>query len=255
MESRELGIEPVPRVRAHEEVARQLRELMQRDVLRAGERLPPERDLALRFQVSRATIRQALSILHSQGLVESHVGAGTFARSPAAGATQLTNVLRMVDAPLNDQLELRRLIEPQVARHAADRAVHYDLEELRGHVVAQQQRLDDGIPFVQEDSAFHLAIAKTTKNELLVRMVEGVHELLRDSREYSLATPEGMEQSLDGHRRILTAIEEHDTLAAHEAMTAHILDVERLILQTLSTENPSMLGSHAPKPGETESGA
>src|SRR5699024_11919345 len=118
MESRELGIEPVPRVRAHEEVARQLRELMQRDVLRAGGRLPPERDLALRFQVSRATIRQALSILHSQGLVESHVGAGTFARSPAAGATQLTNVLRMVDAPLNDQLELRRLIEPQVARHA-----------------------------------------------------------------------------------------------------------------------------------------
>lgn len=235
-ESDPFAIQPVARTRAHEEVARQLRDLMHHGALNAGDRLPAERELAQRFKVSRATIRQALSMLQNQGLVQSHVGAGTFALAAEPSVTHLAAVLHTVGAPLDDQFELRRLIEPPVARVAAERADEQDLSGLRQHIRSQERRLDEGVPFVDEDSAFHLAIAQAAKNALLVKMVEGVHEVLRESREYSLSTSDGMRQSLEGHRRLLTALERHDPLAAHEAMHAHILDVERLSLQALSEQ-------------------
>ncbi|GAB3716792.1 FadR/GntR family transcriptional regulator [Nocardiopsis oceani] len=232
-EQDDLAINPIARTKAHEEVARQLRDLMQREVLRSGERLPPERDLAKRFHVSRATIRQALSLLQSQGLVESHVGAGTFVRAKISSVTELATALSLVNAPLNDQFELRRLIEPQLAQTAAIQAEEHDLDELRRHMSDQERCIAEGTSFVNADSAFHLAIAQTTKNALLAKMVEGINELLLDSRNYSLRTSGGIQVSFEGHQRILTAIEHHDPEIAHEAMTSHILDVERLSLQAL----------------------
>lgn len=230
----DIPIEPVTRTRAHEEVAGQLRELLQRGAIRAGDRLPPERDLAQRFHVSRATIRQALSALHSSGLVESRVGEGTFVLSAGSGVPQLATVLRTANASLAEQLGLRRLIEPQVAQLAGEHAQEYDLDELAQYVSLQQARLREGVPFVDEDSAFHLAIARATKNTLLVKMVEGVHELLRDSREHSLRAAGGMRRSLEGHQHILDAIRDHNGPAAYDAMLAHIRDVERLSFRQLA---------------------
>lgn len=232
-----IDIQPVARTRAHEEVARQLRELIQRGALRTGDRLPPERELAKRFQVSRATIRHALSALHSTGLVESRIGEGTFARHDAGpSVTSLAAALRTADASLTDQLGLRRLIEPQVAQLAAEHAQETDLDELRQCVASQETRFSQGQPFIDEDSAFHLGIARASGNALLVKMVEGIHELLRDSRERSMLAPGGMECSLMRHRHILAAISRGDGDDAYDTMLTHIRDVERLTLQALSQE-------------------
>lgn len=231
-----MDIRPVARTRAHEEVARQLQDLMQRGVLRPGDRLPSERELSARFAVSRATIRQALEVLDHNGLIDRRIGEGTFARadSSAASVTGLVTALRMARGTLTDQLELRRLLEPQVARLAAQRADAGDIELLRQCLDRQQECLDRGIPFVDDDSAFHLAIARAATNDLLAKMVEGIHELLRDSREQSLHAPGGMQQSLEGHHRILEAISRHDEEAAYESMQAHLLDVQRLSLETVA---------------------
>lgn len=233
------GIRPIARTRAHEEVARQLQDLMQQGVLRSGDRLPPERELATRFGVSRATIRQALSVLQATGLIESRIGDGTFARAAATelSVTDLAGVLRSAQATLTDQLELRRLVEPQVAGLAAERASDGELEDLRGHIALQEVRAAQGLPFIEEDSAFHLGIARATKNALLVKMVEGIHELLRDSREHSQRAAGGTGASLEGHRRIYEAIRKRDGEAAYDAMLAHILNVERLSLQSLADQN------------------
>lgn len=235
---RELSVRRVAPVRAHDEVARQLRDLMERGVLRAGDQLPPERELAARFGVSRATVRQALSALQSAGLVESLVGRGTFARADGAAAsvTGLVEALRMAQGTLSDQLDVRRLIEPQVAREAAIRAQPTDLAHIQQCIERQESCAAQGQPFVEEDSAFHLAIAHATGNPLLAKMVEGIHGLLRESRERSLATDDGVRCSLQGHHRIAAALLEGDGQAAHDAMTAHLLDVERLSLQAMAAE-------------------
>lgn len=231
-----MKIKPVRRVRAHEEVVRQLESLMQSGELSAGDRLPTERDLAEQFQVSRATVRQALSVLQAMGLIESRVGNGTFARAgdTALTITDLASALRMAQGALTEQLELRRLIEPQVALLAAERAVDKDLVEMRRCISLQEARLLEGTPFIEEDSAFHLAIAHSTKNTLLVKMIEGIHELLRESRERSLSTTTSMQRSLEGHRRLYQAIESGDRQAAYDAMLTHVLDVEGLALQLLA---------------------
>lgn len=226
----ETVIQPVARVRAHEEVARQLQELIHHGILHAGQRLPPERELARRFQVSRATVRHALSTLHNSGLVDSRPGAGTFVQADTTpSGTDMAAVLRTARASLADQLGLRRLVEPHVALLAAEHAHQTDLAELERSVERQQECATAGIPFIAEDSAFHLAIARATGNVLMATMVEGIHELLRDSRERSLRAPGGLHRSLQGHRAILDALRRRDGPAARAAMLNHIEDVERLV--------------------------
>jgi GntR family transcriptional regulator, transcriptional repressor for pyruvate dehydrogenase complex len=227
-----LDIRPVARTRAHEEVVRQLQSLMRSGALRPGDRLPAERELSARFGVSRATIRQALEVLDHNGLIERRIGDGTFAAdASAASVTSLVTALRLAQGSLTDQLELRELVEPQVARLAARRASAGDVAILRQCVARQEQCMARGVPFVDDDSAFHLAIARAASNDLLTKMVEGIHELLRASRERSLHAPGGMRRSLDGHLRILETIDRHDDRGAYEAMHAHLLDVRRLILE------------------------
>lgn len=227
-----MDIQPVRRVRAHEQVVRQLENLISSGELQAGDRLPSERELAGRFQVSRVTVRQALSVLEAMGLIESRIGHGTFARTDVSlSVTNLASALRLARGSLTEQLELRRLIEPQVASLAAERSTDEDCDELLRHISAQEASFAGNEPFVEEDSAFHLAIARATNNTLVVKMVNGIQELLRESHEDSLRAPGGMELSLEGHMRIYEAIRGHRAEAAYDAMLEHILDVERLALQ------------------------
>lgn len=233
----ETEIRPVVRTRAHEEVARQLRELMQQGALRPDDRLPPERELAKRFGVSRATVRHALSVLQAVGLIESRVGAGTFTRGDPAtlNVTNLASALRAAQGSLIEQLELRRLIEPQVASLAAERATPEDLDDLGRYLIEQDLHAADPL-FIEADSAFHLVIARSTKNGLLVKMVEGIHELLRESRELSWRAGGGA-RPLEEHRRIDEAIRRRDSHAAYDAMMDHVLGVERLSLEALAARD------------------
>lgn len=227
-------IQPLPRMRAHEEVALQLRELMQQGLLRPDDRLPPERELAKQFGVSRTTVRQALSALQAVGLVESQVGNGTFTRGDPAilNVTSLASALRAAQASLIEQLELRSILEPQVARLAAVRATSSDLADLERYLVEQKAHTSDP-SFIEADSSFHLVIAGATKNGLLVKMVQGIHELLRESRELSWQAHGGV-RPLAEHQRIADAIKQHDGGAAYNAMMDHVVAVERLSLEAIA---------------------
>jgi GntR family transcriptional regulator, transcriptional repressor for pyruvate dehydrogenase complex len=225
------GIRPVRKTRAYEEIVRQVRTLTERELLKPGDRLPSERELAEQFQVSRVTVRQALSVLQAMGLIDSRVGDGTFAGASANPVvTVLAPMLSPPKSTLLEQLELRRLIEPEVARLAAERATDAQIDEMRRSITLQVQKLVEGVSFVEEDSALHLTIARSSQNSLLVRMIESIHELLRGSREESLRARTTMERSLAGHRRIIDAIARHDPAAARRAMLRHVLDVESMII-------------------------
>jgi GntR family transcriptional regulator, transcriptional repressor for pyruvate dehydrogenase complex len=223
---------PIRKTRAYEEIVRQLQSLIADGQFRPGDRLMTERELAEQFRVSRVTVRQALSVLQAMGLVESRVGDGTFARrSQAPTVTVLAPVLSPPRSSLLEQLELGRLIEPEVARLAASRATPIHLEEMARYIGQQKHKMEQGQPFIDEDSAFHMAVARSSGNDLLVRMMESIHELLRDSRQQSLQTRAGMARSLAGHERIMDAIRRHDPGAAHRAMRRHVLEVESTIIE------------------------
>ncbi|WP_433869206.1 FadR/GntR family transcriptional regulator [Saccharopolyspora sp. CA-218241] len=246
-----LNIQPVTRLRAHEEVARQLRDLVEAGTLSPGTQLPPERDLAQRFGVSRATMRQALSALQSAGLIESRVGKGTFTRLEEGATANVSRLAGALRGGVHDQLHLRRLLEPQIAREAASHSASSDLEHLR-QCLARQEKCSDVEKFIEEDSTFHLAIAHATGNLLVVKMVEDIHELLRDSRERSLTADGGVARSLEGHRRITEAILGGDGDAAYDSMMAHLLDVERLNLETATRSNRSVTRAHDREPQGNE---
>lgn len=233
-------LRPVTRVRAHEEVARQLRELMHRGELRPNDRLPAERELAKQFGVSRATVRQALSVLQAAGLIESQVGSGTFTRgaTEVINVTNLANALRAAGASLIEQLELRRIIEPQVASLAAERATAQDLAELEACLDEQRAHASDPL-FIDADSSFHLRIAYAARNSLLVKMVEGIHELLYESRDLSWRAHGGA-TPIEEHMRVSDAIKQQDGEAAYHAMLDHVLTVERHSLEMIAdSKSPS----------------
>jgi GntR family transcriptional repressor for pyruvate dehydrogenase complex len=102
---------------------------------------------------------------------------------------------------------------------------------MRRSLARQQRQLDQGQSIIEEDSALHLIIARSSQNSLLVRMIESIHELIRGSREESLREHATMERSIAGHRRIIDAIAKHDPTAARQAMLRHVLDVEAMIIE------------------------
>ncbi len=232
-------LRPIRKTRAYEEIVRQVQSLTASEAFKPGDRLPSERELAEQFQVSRVTVRQALSVLQAMGVIESRVGDGTFAGGAQNSiVTVLAPMLHPPKSTLLEQLELRRLIEPEVARLAAERASEAQIGEMRRSLARQQGLLDRGQSIIEEDSALHLIIARSSQNSLLVRMMESIHELLRDSREESLRARTTMERSLAGHRRIVDAIAKHDRAGARQTMLRHVLDVQAMIIELHGGRGP-----------------
>jgi GntR family transcriptional repressor for pyruvate dehydrogenase complex len=122
--------------------------------------------------------------------------------------------------------ELRKLIEPHIAALAAERATPRDIARLNQLLDDQRRQIDEGHTGVDADTDFHFAIGKSTQNKALEKLVSGLMDILSHSREESLQTPGRRTTSLDSHRAIVTAIENHDEAEARAAMLRHIQQVE-----------------------------
>jgi GntR family transcriptional repressor for pyruvate dehydrogenase complex len=234
-----LKFEPIRPISLVDMIVHRLEEMMLQGELTPGERLPPERDLARLMEVSRTSVRQALAILKERKLIHVRPGAGTFAKTEGGTLviTELAGELGSFKERVLNPMEVRRLIEPQIARLAAERATSGDVDAMALLIAAQEKRIAAGETFVEEDIAFHQRIAISTSNQLLVRLVDDVQLRLRDSREISLSSPAGSRSSLEGHKKIYDAISHHRSDAAYEAMAHHIETVANLILTSLTAAN------------------
>lgn len=216
------------------EVADQLVELIAS--ASAGELvLPPERRLCEQLAVSRNVLREALSALGHQGVVETRgkarIGLPARARARlvarvASGGPERELVL--------DPMEVRQMLEPEAAALAAGRASEEAVAELERWVVLMQQGLARGERVVEYDSAFHVAIAQATGNHTLVQLVGALTDALRESRERSFVPAGAADGALADHRAILDAVRARDAAAARRAMRAHLARVERLIRASLT---------------------
>ncbi|MGZ4820151.1 MAG: FadR/GntR family transcriptional regulator [Terriglobales bacterium] len=223
--------EAVRRNRIYEEIARQI-EKMIAEKMKAGDRLPPERQLADMFGVSRSSIRDAIRALELSGLVEARQGLGTVVRERASDAVfnPLTQVLVQKRKLVGELLDVRKMIEPPLARRAAEHATPDEVSEMENILRRQQEKMAAGELAIEEDNDFHYAIALAADNSVVLKVLDVLMDLLRDTRERSLQVEGRPERSMAGHREILEAIQRKDPAGAEAAMCRHIESVEKIVL-------------------------
>jgi GntR family transcriptional regulator, transcriptional repressor for pyruvate dehydrogenase complex len=225
-------LKAIKKTRLYEEVVGQLHQLIDEGKLKAGDRLPSERELAETFRVSRSSVREAIKTLENEGMVITRPGSGTFitAVNVEAIIPPLASLLSRGKDALIDLFEMRCLVEPSIAALAAERATPADILRLKEICSAQEQQINRDTPAVDSDAAFHLTIGQATHNAALQRLVASIVEILKPIREKSLQTPGRAHKSLASHREILVAIERHDPELARQAMQRHIQAVEQNVL-------------------------
>jgi GntR family transcriptional repressor for pyruvate dehydrogenase complex len=225
-------LKAIKKTRLYEEMVGQLHQLIDDGKLKAGDRLPSERELAETFRVSRSSVREAIKTLENEGMVISRPGSGTFitAVNVEAIIPPLASLLSRGKDALVDLFEMRCLVEPSIAALAAERATPADILRLKEICSEQEQQINRDTSAVDSDAAFHLTIGRATHNAALQRLVASIVEILKPIREKSLQTPGRAHKSLASHREILVAIERHDPELARQAMQRHIQAVEQNVL-------------------------
>lgn len=248
-----MAIQPVKRTRAYEDIVRQLTEMVRRGELKAGDRLPAERELAASFGVGRPTLRQAITVLTQAGILEVRPGSGVYLAGPlqqAAGHTAnnpMAMVLITENKSLRDILELRMGIEGEAAYLAA-------LRRTPEHVAKLQQAirdLDDAFEqrgvAIQEDYQFHYAVAEATGNPVFVKVMASLVDLFlqsfRETTRYFYYDPNRAVLNRQEHSRIMNAIMEQRPDDARAAMIDHLRQIfvrldqaEQLVLDEPRTQ-------------------
>jgi len=225
-------LEPVRRTKVYEEVAARIRRLISDGHLKPGDRLPPERDLASALGVSRTSVRDAIRSLQASGLLEPRQGDGTVIRELSAETLvgPIASALLARRDLLADLLYVRKMIEPAIAREAARRATPEEIRQLDAILARQAARLDTGGLAIEEDSAFHDMIARASRNQVVLKVIDVLMDLLREGRERSLQVRGRPQRSLRGHRQILEAIRSRNPDAAARAMLNHLESIEQMLL-------------------------
>ena len=232
-----MNLRAVKPKRIHEEIVTQLRTLLADGHLKPGDQLPSERELSGKFQVSRASVREAIRSLESMGLIVSKTGAGTyFSSSVDTLLSPLASVILQQKDVLLDIFEARKTIEPEMAAFAAKRATPEEVEQMEEILTEQARQIADGETGVDADTAFHSVLARATKNKVFLRLNEAIVESLRETRERSLQIHGRPIRSLVGHREILKAIRARVPERARHAMLAHLRAIERNILKPVAAE-------------------
>lgn len=223
--------EVIRRNKVYEEVAKQIERLILKK-LKPGDKLPSERELAEMLQVSRSSIRDAIRGLELMGLVEPRQGAGTIIRELSAEAlvNPFANALKHRRELVSELLDFRKMLEPPLAARAATHASPEEISEMEEILRRQEERQSKGDSAIAEDAEFHYSVALASGNSVVLKVIDTIMDLLRDTRERSLQVEGRSQKSLAGHRRILSAIKRHDPEAAKAAMRRHIEDVEEIVL-------------------------
>lgn len=234
----------VKQERLSDAIVRQLENLILEGVLRPGERLPPERELATQLQVSRPSVREALQRLEAAGLVETRHGGGTFVRN--AFAETLTDPLadlfqRHPEAAV-DFVEFRYTLDGIVAYYAALRGTDADREILtqRFRAIEAVHSKDDFVEEADRDADFHIAIAEASHNIVLLHVVRSLLELLRKdvifNRNLLYSRKDARDLLMEQHRKIYEYIMNRDAEGARAAAQAHMTHVERALREDRLSE-------------------
>jgi GntR family transcriptional regulator, transcriptional repressor for pyruvate dehydrogenase complex len=213
-----IHFERAPRQKLAETVAQQLLEAV-RDK-EPGTQLPSERELVQQLRVGRSTVREALKGLAMIGVVEIRHGQGVFV---AEHGSTVPGVMGVTTAEAGKLREARDIIEPKIARLAAERRTDEDLEALRKVLAEHRKSIDKGTRPILEASRFHLLLAEAADNPALTAVVQPFFRLMIEKGPKLYELESGyLEWELDQHTQIFEAIQAGDAELAERRLAEHV---------------------------------
>ena len=234
-------LEKIARVKLSEEILNRLKELIKSGQFGYGDKLPVEKRLAEIFGVSRTTVREALAVLEAEGWVSTKRGGGTYVKRVRSQdpIEPLTAILGSDDTAILELMELRRILEGEVAMLAALRASEADVGVIRQALRDMAQAINQDQDTAPSDFAFHYGIAQASKNNTIASMIGSLHELyyqvVRTNRWHS-SKPKDYERILAEHEAVIKAIEKRQGVAAKKQMSAHMEGTYRRLEEVLLRE-------------------
>lgn len=229
---RNTTLRPVSRKPIYEQVSDQLREFIDINQLQPGDRLMTERELAQQLSVGRSSIREAITALRAQGIVEVRHGEGIYLmRRPEELISSLAAELIETHADHPYIWETRQALETQCARLAATRATPIDIAEIEAGLELMANEIASGKPGLEGDRRFHMGVAAAAHNPVLMELLQGIGGSLDRTSETSLTRTGQPEQSLRDHRLIYDAILAGDAEEAAGEMLRHLVSTCDGLLQ------------------------
>ena len=223
-------ITPISRQKTYELVAERLVTLIGDHSFQPGDQLPTERELTASFQVGRSSVREALRMLESQGVIRS-VNGGAFVVADAANL--LNSSLRLLltldeSTRIHDVIELRSVLECEAAALAAERHRAAHLAQMDQAIEEMTKGLEEpeADAFIDADLRFHLAVAEATGNRVLLHSMQAVRDVIRRMLMTVFHLPGSAARAVEEHRAVRAAIAAGDASRARAEMRAHLARVE-----------------------------
>lgn len=213
-----------------QEVVSRLRDMIHRGEIKAGDKLPPERDLAKLLNVSRPTLRAGIRSLVAIGVLQSKQGAGTFVVNnegpPSLDGHQLRLLASLRGFTSTEMFEARLALEMAVAGLAAERATSETLASLAEELAGIFGSIDEPEQFLVHDMNFHQLVATASGNRILTSLMNMVTTILFDVRSKTVKRARDLKESAEMHRIIYRAIRDKNVEGAREAMREHLLNAQ-----------------------------
>lgn len=228
-----MKFKPIRPKKISSQIAEQIKSSILAGEFNPGEKLPPERELAEMFGVSRPPVREALNILASAGMVESFQGGGTVVKSlvEIKGGSPLSEMIKDVQERALDVIEVRKCMETWTAYFAAQRALPEDLRRLEKIVEEMGENLALVKPSQDLDANFHIGIAQATHNIVWLHLMQSIYDSLkvfqRSVWRAVYITPEDHRTLYAQHANVLAALRDRDPDRAREVMLQHLNFAEK----------------------------
>ena len=228
-----MKFQPIKPKKVSSQIADQIRSSILAGEFAPGDKLPPERELAEMFGVSRPSVREALNMLASSGLVMSYQGGGTLVMSlvETIAGNPLMELIRFEQERALDVIEVRKGMESWTAYYAAERALPEDLRRLEEIVDGMRCNLDGLKPSEDLDANFHIVIARSTHNIVWLHLMQSLFDAMKEFQQSVwravYLTQDDHHLLYQHHRRIFEAIKRKDAPGARDAMNEHLTFAEQ----------------------------
>lgn len=227
-----MNFQPIKPKKVSTQIADQIRSSILSGEFAPGDKLPPERELAEMFGVSRPSVREALNVLASSGLVMSYQGGGTVVMSlvESSSSNPLSELIRVQQDRALDVIEVRKSMESWTAWYAAERALPDDIRRMDEIIAGMKRNLETNQPSEDLDANLHIVIARATHNIVWLHLMQSLFDAMKEFQQTVwravYLTREDHQLLYEHHSSIVQAIKEKNPRTARDAMLAHLTFAE-----------------------------